>query len=63
MNNLVFGKYIPVDSFMHRLDPRAKLIGLFIMIVAVFIPKNWWAFLVIGIFIGLALLFFKEAPV
>ena len=59
MNNLVFGKYIPVDSFMHRLDPRAKLIGLFIMIVAVFIPKNWWAFLVIGIFIALALLLAK----
>ena len=59
MNNLVFGKYIPVDSLMHRLDPRAKLIGLFIMIVAVFIPKNWWAFLVIGIFIALALLLAK----
>lgn len=59
MNNLVFGKYIPVDSFIHRLDPRAKLIGLFVMIVAVFIPKNWWAFLVIGIFIGLALFLAK----
>ena len=56
MNNLVFGKYIPVDSFMHRLDPRAKLIGLFIMIVAVFIPKSWIAFLVLGIFIFIALL-------
>ena len=42
MNNLVFGKYIPIDSLMHRLDPRAKLIGLFLMIAAVFIPKSWW---------------------
>lgn len=56
MNNLVFGKYIPVDSIMHRLDPRAKLIGLFMMIAAVFIPKSWWAFLVIALAVTVALL-------
>ena len=51
MNNLVFGKYIPIDSFMHRLDPRAKLIGLFVMIFAIFLPKSWWAFLAIGVLV------------
>ncbi|MBR4462407.1 MAG: energy-coupling factor transporter transmembrane protein EcfT [Erysipelotrichaceae bacterium] len=56
MNNLVFGKYIPIDSFMHRLDPRAKLIGLFVMIFAIFLPKSWWAFLAIGILVLLALI-------
>ena len=57
MNDLVFGKYIPIDSVIHRLDPRAKLISLFIMIAAIFIPKSWYAFLVIGVllFIGLLL--------
>ncbi|MBQ9424512.1 MAG: energy-coupling factor transporter transmembrane protein EcfT [Erysipelotrichaceae bacterium] len=59
MNNLVFGKYIPIDSFMHRLDPRAKLIGLFLMIAAVFVPKSWWVFLVIGLMLALALLMAK----
>ena len=49
MNNLVFGKYIPIDSPIHRLDPRAKLIALLIMIVAVFVPESWWAFLLIGV--------------
>ena len=56
MNSLVFGKYIPIDSAVHRLDPRAKLIGLFLMIAAVFVPKSWWAFLVIGIFVFITLL-------
>ena len=56
MNNLVFGKYIPIDSFMHRLDPRAKLIGLFVMIFAIFLPKSWWAFLAIGVLVLLALI-------
>jgi len=59
MNNLVFGKYIPIDSLIHRLDPRAKLIGLFLMIAAVFIPKSWIAFLVIGVMIAIALLLAK----
>ena len=59
MNNLVFGKYIPIDSFMHRLDPRAKLIGLFLMIAAVFIPKSWWVFSVIALILALALLMAK----
>ncbi|MCR4856478.1 MAG: energy-coupling factor transporter transmembrane protein EcfT [Erysipelotrichaceae bacterium] len=59
MNNMVFGKYIPIDSFMHRLDPRAKLIGLFLMIAAVFIPKSWWAFLAIAVIEAIALLLAK----
>lgn len=56
MNSLVFGKYIPIDSAMHRLDPRAKLIGLFLMIAAVFVPKSWFVFLVIGLLLSVALL-------
>ena len=59
MNNLVFGKYIPIDSLMYRLDPRAKLIGLFLMIAAVFIPKSWWVFLVIALLLAVALLLAK----
>ena len=49
MNNLVFGKYIPIDSFIHRLDPRSKLISMFIMIFAIFIPEKPIVFVVIAI--------------
>ncbi|MBQ2583463.1 MAG: energy-coupling factor transporter transmembrane protein EcfT, partial [Erysipelotrichaceae bacterium] len=59
MNNLVFGKYIPIDSLMHKLDPRAKLIGLFLMIAAVFVPKSWWVFLAIALVLTVALLLAK----
>ncbi len=59
MNNLVFGKYIPIDSLMHRLDPRVKLIGLFLMIAAVFVPKSWWVFLAIAVIIAMGLLLAK----
>ena len=59
MNNLVFGKYIPIDSPMHRLDPRAKLIGLFLMIAAVFIPRSWIVFGVIAVFLAIGLILAK----
>ena len=49
MNNLVFGKYIPIKSIIHDLDPRAKIVALFVMIVAVFIPKSWLVYLFLGI--------------
>lgn len=41
MNNLVLGKYLPLDSFMHKLDPRAKIISLMLMMVAIFIRASW----------------------
>lgn len=59
MNNLVFGKYIPIDSIIHRLDPRAKIISLFIMIVAIFIPKSWWSYLLLGIVLLIVILLSK----
>ena len=59
MNDLVFGKYIPIDSILHHLDPRAKLIALFIMIAAVFVPTNWYVFLIIAIVLFVALLLAK----
>jgi len=59
MKNLVFGKYIPIDSLIHRVDPRAKIVALFVMIVAVFVPESWWAYLGLGILIFICLLLSK----
>lgn len=59
MNDLVFGKYIPIDSLIHRIDPRAKLIALFIMIAAVFVPTSWYVFGIIAIVLFISLLLAK----
>jgi energy-coupling factor transport system permease protein len=37
----VIGEYLPSDSILHRLDPRTKLIGMVLMLVAVFYPSTW----------------------
>ena len=50
MNNLVFGKYIPIDSIIHKLDPRIKIITLIVMLVAIFVPDSWYCYLALFIF-------------
>lgn len=40
MEKMIFGRYIPGDSFVHRLDPRAKLLFVFAFIIVVFLANN-----------------------
>ena len=40
MKNITMGQYYPVDSFVHRLDPRMKIILTILMIVAVFMVHS-----------------------
>ena len=41
---VAFGRYYEGDSFLHRLDPRFKLLIAIVFIVAVFVAKNVFAF-------------------
>lgn len=45
--DITLGQYYPIDSFMHRLDPRLKIVGTFVYIIAAFF---------VGTYIGLAML-------
>ena len=56
MNKLVFGEYIPIDSPIHSLDPRTKIIALFIVIIAIFIPSSWWCYLFLGVILLITVL-------
>ncbi len=40
MKNITMGQYYPVDSWVHRLDPRTKILLTVAMIVAVFMVKT-----------------------
>ena len=40
MEKMIFGRYIPGDSFVHRMDPRSKLLFVFAFIVIVFFANN-----------------------
>lgn len=43
MREATFGQYYPSDSFVHRCDPRAKILFLIVYIVAVFLGNNFYA--------------------
>ena len=51
LSNMNLGQYIPTGSFIHRLDPRAKLFSFILIISAVFPSKT-----VTGVIIWLAAL-------
>ena len=43
LRDVAFGQYYPVDSFVHRLDPRVKLILVVLFIAAIFLSSSWAA--------------------
>lgn len=43
--DITLGQYFPVDSAVHRLDPRTKLVLLIMYIVGVFLVKEIWVFI------------------
>ena len=40
MNSVVFGQYYHANSWLHRLDPRCKLISMFILMIGVFFIRR-----------------------
>lgn len=51
--NSMLGKYIPIDSFIHRLDPRVKLVSLMFLLVAVFFDAGFIGYAILGAFVVL----------
>lgn len=41
LEKMIFGRYIPGDSIVHRIDARAKLIFVFLFIAIVFLANSW----------------------
>lgn len=46
-DKLTIGRYIPYDSFVHRLDPRSKLLGTIFYFIMTFIANNWISYLLL----------------
>ena len=47
LEKMIFGRYIPGNSFVHKLDPRSKLSFVFLFIIAVFLANNTVTYAVI----------------
>ncbi|MGE7092853.1 energy-coupling factor transporter transmembrane component T family protein [Lysinibacillus sp. NPDC048646] len=40
MEKMIFGRFLPGNSFVHKLDPRSKLLFVFAFIIIVFLANN-----------------------
>ena len=58
IRDITLGQYYPGESWIHKLDPRTKIIGTFVFLVALFLVKDFWGFLVavagLGLVIGIS---------
>ncbi len=50
LSDMTLGQYYPGDSFLHRMDPRAKILCTMIFIVAIFLAHSLWAYLLVAAF-------------
>ena len=53
--NLTIGQHYPVESPVHELDPRVKIIMTFVFIVSLFHIESFITYLVVGLFLALAI--------
>ena len=59
--DVTFGQYYPVDSFVHRMDARAKLILAVLYLVGIFFINSFVGFAWLTIFL-LTAIFVSKVP-
>ena len=55
LKDITLGQYFPGNSFVHRLDPRTKLLILVIYIVALFTASNWISYGIVLAFLAISI--------
>ena len=53
LRDITLGQYYPVDSVLHRLDPRTKLFGTMAYIISLFVADHVWSYLAATVFLVL----------
>ena len=51
LKNITLGQYFPGNTFIHRLDPRTKLILTIVYIVILFVAQTWTAYALVAVFL------------
>jgi energy-coupling factor transport system permease protein len=50
MEKMIFGRYVPAESVVHKMDPRSKIIIIFIFVCIIFLANNALTYALIGIY-------------
>ena len=54
LKDITLGQFFPGDSFIHRLDPRTKLLMVVVYIVALFLASNWLGYGLVVLFLAVS---------
>lgn len=57
LNDVAFGQYYPAKSFVHNMDPRAKIVLTIAFIVATFLAKNFLGLAAVILFLIVTVIF------
>ena len=52
LKDITLGQYYQMESVIHRLDPRVKLVGTICYIISLFLVNNVWGYLVAALFLA-----------
>ena len=52
LREITLGQYYPVDSVLHRMDPRTKLLGTLLFIISLFCTDNFLGYGVAALFLA-----------
>lgn len=61
IGDIAFGQFIPGKSLLHRMDPRVKIVLIFLFIVFLFVAQNFVA-LALPVLAALAAIFLSGVP-
>ena len=62
IRDITIGQYYPADSVLHKMDPRAKLVGTLVFIISVFVFHTFPGYAVATIFLA-AMIILSKVPV
>ena len=62
MKDVSFGQYYPVESPIHRLDPRIKLLAVVLYIVGIFFIRKFAGFALLAVFLLIVVLISRVPP-
>ncbi|MDI6870734.1 MAG: energy-coupling factor transporter transmembrane component T [Bacillota bacterium] len=54
LNDLTIGQYLPLDSPVHRLDPRTKLLAVTLLVALLFFVHGFAGYALVAAFLGMA---------
>ena len=59
LSNISIGQYFPSDSWVHKLDPRTKILITMVFVIAIFMAKSLASYCLVIAFVVLSIILSK----